>query len=424
MAQAEHNTKPTFDPSKGLVRKINDQAGGIGISLVTSIAVAKSGTALFLVSPPHTGKTYMDIYPCHEIMTKAGYFSLARKRYTAAFFKDAILQATIQKTKQVIIHIPEWSAVAESEHMISNFAIHLLGLSYDKSIGDAMQQSYMIKLPPDGFCSIIAGIQPKWFIEMFTWGGRKQWDTNFREKIARFFMLPEMPMHRRVQKEIFPAQLAQTLNIKFHKVDDAEFRRVANTDGFKQLTLALQYQLGTDRGIEYAEKLTQAFLSFMSEQEVTWLIPHVARRFAFEREFMKIEENDATIRWRELAALIYSMRRINGVTRAELVKDLGRSEDTIDRVLQFAKESKWVQVNYEKRSRQAEIVINPTPEMLAQFRIWDVPTKLKTQAATRKVVVPIDTVVAEPEDADAIREFIHAMEERQAAKRQKRGKPE
>lgn len=360
-----------------IIDRIDALAQGLGLPIVSTAAALTSGVNMMLCGAPNSGKTQV------MLCTMAGLKIISnpplnvmddQDRWTRGVFQNEEIRQRIQGFRHMIACIDDWSTIAGDKHQLTNLADVFIKLSDVGKTGDAMTKFWSVKVDWAGF---VYGVQPKWFTKLRGSKAkgtdapiRELWDSHFRQKIVRYWMLANKPMREPIENMVeFAKTISQIIKDSWRTFapDKTELKYLMRTKAFKQLVIACRVQQGEIRGFKSAKKLTLGMLRFMEPKQAKKWIAKLATRIWIEGHIIELHEFGVTVHWGEYYILSFALRVRGGVTKDYIRNETGISMDTIENWIDGAVKLGWVKKIAGKNSRP-RLFIRPTENILAKLK--------------------------------------------------------
>lgn len=355
-----------------IVEQLDAVASGLGLPIVATAAALSSGVNFMICAPPNMGKSLILSAAEHALFEVGLNVLIGYDRWTRSTFKNEEFRQQVASEGHLIGTIDDWSTIAGDKHQLTNLADVFIKLSDTKKTGDAMTELWKIEVQFAGFAY---GVQPKWFAKLRGSKGkgtdspiRELWDSHFRQKVVRYWVLPRKPIKATVHDmDEFSKWAAQAMKACYRSFAPDGLAQVKRSKQYKQLVKACKSQLGKIRGEITAGKLALGMLRFMGIKDAKKYIKELAVRIWIERQILKLFEHGVTIHWGEYYVTAFAMRYKHGVTKDDIKDETGMSMDTIEDWIKGAERLGWIERKGKLNSRP-RIYVVPSKSMKDTLR--------------------------------------------------------
>jgi len=293
---------------------------------IFSVACARAGVPVLLVSPPAGGKSTV-IFAVERWLR---YHKENTDRISRLGLRGLkVLAKWLNMVKSATLLNEDYSSIGYSDYMTEKLGELIGALTYSKTYTD-----YGLDVNIDVIrLGFVSGVQPQWVRKMMT---HPVFSTHLREKFVRYYCLPYMPTKDILDTEAIEGLVANLEEKPFNP----NVRRPKEFDG------ALAFQLGQTRGRMFADKIATALSGLVHEKYLWRLLRFYAQRLKFEYDFvyrtLGLDGYKSQTKWHEYIALYWTLR--SGVmTRQDYMMRFGVSSmRSVERVLSKALESGWI----------------------------------------------------------------------------------
>lgn len=293
---------------------------------IFSVACAKAGVPILLVSPTSGGKSTV-IFAVEKWLR---YHNEETDRISRLGLRGLkVLGKWLNAVRKATLLNEDYSSIGYSDYMTEKLGELIGALTYSKTYTD-YGLGLDINVTRLGF---VSGVQPQWVRTMMT---HPVFSTHLREKFVRYYCLPYMPtpdIEEQVAQEFLVANL-----------EEKPF--VPSPRRPKEFDDALSFQLGQTRGRMFADKIATQLSGLFPKKALWKALKFYAKRLIFEYDFvyrtLGLDGYKSETKWHEYIALYWTLR-CGYMTRQEYMMRFGVSSmRSVERVLDKALKSGWI----------------------------------------------------------------------------------